>query len=150
MQEVERLKFATGEAVSHTNAYNMRMQQFPIDESHLPCRQQQQNFSFHQGIQSPRPEFHQPPQPHPQFPQQPQPTFSNQQMHVEQHHDHNLLNFDCYQLPDIMMPQAQLGKMRGLDIDNGSQVMQPYQDCLISPKAAIPTDLASQFFLFIN
>ncbi|XP_061999763.1 transcription factor RF2b [Rosa rugosa] len=106
-KELERLKIATGEALTHTDSYNLGMHHFPYSQSSYFPGQPQSGSRDSQNIQLPQ--FHQF-QSNMQAPHQPM-LGAAAQSHA------------CSE----MMQQDSIGRFQGLDINNrgGSHLVKP-------------------------
>ncbi|CAB4271081.1 unnamed protein product [Prunus armeniaca] len=104
-KELERLKIATGEVLTHTDSYNMGMHQIPYSQSPFFPSQSQAGQRDSQNIHMPQ--FH-PFQPNMSAPHQP--MLSAAQSHA------------C----SDMLQQDSIGRFQGLDISNrGSHLVRP-------------------------
>ncbi|KAM1162626.1 hypothetical protein ACFX13_001669 [Malus domestica] len=104
-KELERLKVATGEQLTHTDSYNLGMHHFPYSQSPFFPSQSQTGSRDSQNIHMPR--FHQF-QPNMSAPHQP--MLGSSQSHA------------CLD----MSQQDPIGRFQGLDINNrGSHLVRP-------------------------
>ncbi|XP_004296017.1 PREDICTED: transcription factor RF2b-like [Fragaria vesca subsp. vesca] len=95
-KEVERLKFATGEMMNHSESFNLGMQQMPYNNNqsaYFPITQQQPGPAGHQNMQMP--------------------PFNHSQSSMPS----NLHQPNSHTLSDIMQ-NGPVGQLQGLDISN--------------------------------
>lgn len=96
-KEVERLKVATGEMMSHSESFNLGMHQMPYNNNpsaYFPITQQQPGPAGHQNMQLP--------------------PFNHSQSSMPTHHLHQS---NSHSLSDIMQ-NGPVGQLQGLDISN--------------------------------